>query len=415
MINNDFRLKDKGYSNAPSTREQSRHRWYYYKEGFSEKLVRQGIDLYELNSKSTILDPFNGSGTVTLTASQNLIPSIGFEVNPFTSFVSKSKTLNADPKRLMDQYNKVKESIDRGSKSPLENFSTFTESNKNNSKWLFNKEVLQAYEGGLNIVKNDKSNSSKLLKLALMSSVMDNCNARKDGKCVRYKNDWQEKGYSKETLLTSLDIKVNQIIADLENRIVQRPKIISGDVRKQLGKISEKFDFCITSPPYLNTFDYTDIYRPELFMGKFVKSHEELYRLRLKTLRSHVQARWKHSKKEDFGLLFNKIINDLKRNESQIRHKQIIPMVYAYFDDMEKIFQQLKTKANENAHLWIVVSTSAYANVHIPVDLILADIASNNGWKLREVGVLRDILKRKSKYSPDIDKLRESLIILERK
>lgn len=62
----------------------------------------------------------------------------------------------------------------------------------------------------------------------------------------------------------------------------------------------------------------------------------------------------------------------------------------------------------------MVVSNSAYANEEIPVDLILADIATKNGWKLKEIGVLREIRKRKTKYSPDIETLRESVIILEK-
>lgn len=415
MINNEFEFKNKGYSNAPSTREQSRHRWYYYKEGFSEKLVEKGINLYNLNSNSVIFDPFNGSGTVTLCASQNKIKSIGFEVNPFTGFVSKTKALNAKVSDFKKDSQQVIEELANGGISELENFSTFTKNERNTEKWLFNKDVLRAYEGGIAKIHKNKTNSSKLIKLSLLSSVMENCNARKDGKCLRYKNEWKTKNYNSETFLQSFIKNCSKIEEDLENKIEIRPQIVIGDVRKNIIKVDDSFDFCITSPPYLNTFDYTDIYRPELFMGQFVKSNEELYSLRLKTIRSHVQAKWKLSKKEEFGLLFDKVINQVIKNKHLIRHKQIIPMIYAYFEDMEKIFRQLSLKGKKQAHLWIIVSTSAYANVHIPVDLILADIATSCGWKLREIGVLRDIQKRKSKYSPDIDKLRESLIILERK
>ena len=90
-------------------------------------------------------------------------------------------------------------------------------------------------------------------------------------------------------------------------------------------------------------------------------------------------------------------------------------MILAYFEDMKIVFQQLAMKANRHAHLWIVVSNSAYANEEIPVDLILADVATKNGWRLQEIGVLREIKKRITNYSPDITKLRESVIILEKK
>ncbi|GAB5476317.1 MAG: hypothetical protein Mars2KO_44160 [Maribacter sp.] len=415
MFNNNFEYKDKGYSNAPSTREVSRHRWYYYKEGFSKDLVEKGIQSYDLNKDSIIIDPFNGSGTVTLTAAENGISSYGFEVNPFTSFVSKAKTLNANIHKLNIELNNVVNGIEKGANSKLENFSTFTENKVNTEKWLFNKEVLQAFEGGLNKVLDKRTNVSKLIKLLLLNSAMENCNAKKDGKCVRYKKDWELIGYDKSSFLNSFIENAEKVKNDITTNISIRPHIISGDVRKKLSVLDSNYDFCITSPPYLNTFDYTDIYRPELFMGQFVNSYEELYSLRLKTVRSHVQAKWSLSKKDDFGLLFGKTISEIEKNKDGIRHKQIIPMIYAYFEDMENVLTKLSIKAKKNAHLWIIVSTSAYANVHLPVDLILADIATQNGWKLKEVGVLRDIIKRKSKYSPDIGKLRESLIILEKK
>lgn len=64
-------------------------------------------------------------------------------------------------------------------------------------------------------------------------------------------------------------------------------------------------------------------------------------------------------------------------------HKNIPDMISAYFEDMKGIFTDLKLKADKGASLWFVVSTSAYANEHIPVDLILADIATTVGWNLK--------------------------------
>lgn len=98
MLNNNFDLNNKGLSNADDTRDLPRHRWYFYKEGFSPGLVKKAIDEKGLGSGDIILDPFNGSGTVTLTAATEGIKSLGFEVNPFTSFLSKTKTHNLSRK-----------------------------------------------------------------------------------------------------------------------------------------------------------------------------------------------------------------------------------------------------------------------------------------------------------------------------
>jgi hypothetical protein len=65
----------------------------------------------------------------------------------------------------------------------------------------------------------------------------------------------------------------------------------------------------------------------------------------------------------------------------------------------------------------IVVSTSAYKGVHIPVDLILADLGCEWGFTLKEVYVLR-ALRVAGQQQSDFKQLglplRESLIVLKR-
>lgn len=413
MINRNFDLNNKGVSNALQTLDLPRHRWYYYKEGFSPDLVKKAIKESGVSNNDFVLDPFNGSGTVTLTAAMQGIKSIGFEVNPFTSFLSQTKTANLSQNRFKKVSDRVLADCEKGAKSKLENYSTFSKNeHKGSEKWLFNKEVLMSYTGGYDNLVYKGSKSSRLVSLALISAIMKNCNAKKDGKCLRYKNDWHELKYDKYSFLESLENEFNIIHEDLANRVDVEPRIRTGDSRKLIKDLDKSFKLCITSPPYLNTFDYTDIYRPELFLGGFISSGEELRRLRFKTVRSHVQASWEKSKLVDFGGHFNEVFNKISRKKDQLMHKNIPDMIMAYFEDMQLILKDLKSKATKDANLWFVVSTSAYANEHIPVDLILADIATKVGWKLKEVGVLREIQKRKTKYSPDIDKLRESVVIL---
>lgn len=411
MLNNNFSLNNTGVSNASDTIDLPRHRWYYYKEGFSPALVKSAISEVGLTKDEIILDPFNGSGTVTLTAATEGYNSIGFEVNPFTSFISKSKVISTSKKSFEKSIQETIKKCKEGKVSSLESFSTFSESTKRN-KWLFNQSVIRAFEAGHAFTKNENPNNSKLLKLALISSAMKNSNVKKDGKCVRYKRGWEKLNYNSESFIEAFINESKLISEDLENLIQVKPQIYKGDSRTFISKLDKKFKLCITSPPYLNTFDYTDIYRPELFLGDFISSGEELYNLRLKTVRSHVQANWKMPKEQSYGFSFDEVYNKIKSNPDMLMHKNIPYMILAYFEDMKKIFTDLKEKAEKGASLWFVVSTSAYANIHIPVDLILADIATQVGWNLKEIGVLREIHKRKTRHSPDIDKLRESVIIL---
>lgn len=412
-VNEEFLLRDQNVSTAGDTINIARHRWYYYKEGFSPTLVENAIETLGLTATDLIVDPFNGSGTVTLTAAMNGIKSYGFEVNPFTAFIAKTKVKSVGVNTFDNVCQDVLAGVNKQKKSPLLTFSTFSEYS-NKSKWLFNADILNSFEGGMSILDKIRDESVKdIMKLSLIGSTMDNSNARRDGKCLRYKNHWADLNFDKVSFSVALEKRLLAIREDLlnEEELID-PQIICGDSRSIIEQeLAEKFSLCITSPPYLNTFDYTDIYRPELFLGKFVNSMNELYNLRLNTVRSHVQAKWSKPTQNNFGTLYDVAIREILQRRENLMHKDIPLMIQAYFEDMQNILLALRNKAKNEAELWLVVSTSAYAGIEIPVDMIIGEIGNKVGWYLKDIGVLRYLKKRKSKYSDDINQLRESVVI----
>jgi DNA modification methylase len=400
----------KNISNAVNYHSLPRFRWYGYKEGFSPKLVESAIREVELKKSDYILDPFNGSGTVTLTASMNNIASVGIEVNPFVAFVAKTKMENCSSKKFHDNIANVLFSAAKGKESMLETFSTFTEKS-GREKWLFNNDVLRAFEGGWQATNNIGLSLRKIFRLSLIGAAMDNCNAAKDGKCLKYRNNWQNKKFGKDTFIASLKERLEKNERDLENIVIpQIAAIINNDARETIKNIPGKYKLCITSPPYLNSFDYTDIYRPELFLGKFIKSAGGLRKLRFKTIRSHIEIVLPKPIKYSFGEIYSSFHRRISECETTWS-SQIPIMIQSYFEDMEGILSDLLRKAKKEGELWLVVANSIYAGIEVPVDLILAEIGTRNGWRLKKIETLRYIYRRKTNYCADIEKIRESLLV----
>lgn len=73
-------------------------------------------------------------------------------------------------------------------------------------------------------------------------------------------------------------------------------------------------DLVITSPPYLNSRDYTDTYMLELKTLGFTDSAAEIRKLREKTLRSHVQIKW-----EDDTQINNVLLTETLRKLEVLR------------------------------------------------------------------------------------------------
>ena len=261
-----------------------------------------------------------------------------------------------------------------------------------------------------------------LLRLALLGAAMDCCNAARDGKCLRYAKNWRNHQPRIRQFRERFESRTDIIGADLATTPLNaaRASILLGDARRLVAKASkEKFRLCVTSPPYLNSFDYSDVYRPELFLGGFVRSNRSLMKIRLQTIRSHVQANWEPPKKEHFGTLYDNCIEEIRDYADTLWDPRLPTMIQAYFEDMEGVLRGLRQRAHTNASLWLVVSTSAYAGVEVPVDLILAEIGQRSGWFLREVGVLR-YLRSSSQHVQHVEEqerksvpLRESVVILD--
>ncbi|MGN6181392.1 MAG: DNA methyltransferase [Mucilaginibacter sp.] len=420
----DGPYKNKDFFNFISTSEQPRHQWYYFKEGFSSALVKEAIGAIDKKKPLKILDPFSGSGTTALTSSLLGHAATGIEVNPFLHFTSEIKTKAwAIPyDKSMKDLNEVLKKSRSGAFSALEGFSTFT-AKEGLDKWLFNTSVIRRYTSVINAIDKCVDEEQKpLFRFAALIAAMDCANVKKDGKGVRYKKNWKDVAYAGSDFERNFSETFKKIASDINSNPITKkhePKIFLSDSRGQFLNPDFKednYDLVITSPPYLNSFDYTDIYRPELFLGGFIRNNEELRELRLKTLRSHVQVDW--NPEITYVAEYLKKYHDIiVSNKDQLWNKRIPVMIEAYFDDLAVILKNVKERMRKGGQVWLVVSTSAYAGVHIPVDLIIGEIGHELGLRLKGIHCLRYLRTSSQQYTQlqtNKAPLRESLIILEK-
>ena len=426
MISHDELLVDGLYSgkdfyNFIQTSRLPRHRWYSFKEGFSASLIEEAIKCNKKPSrKLNILDPFCGCGTTLLTAALSDNLSTGIEVNPFLVFTSKVKVSSGKwhRKNYMRRLNQVIDNARDVLPSSLDGFSTFTKK-PDLSKWLFNKGVIEQFTSLVKSIDIYGDSYSKAFKLSALAAVMACCNAKPDGKGVRYKKDWKTIKYSKRHVINRFRSHARMVINDVNEFSIKDenvPNILRGDSREILSAIeTNDYDLVVTSPPYLNSFDYTDIYRPELFIGNFITSNEALKELRLRTIRSHVQVDWPQTTTFESELLAP-VIKKLE-GANDLWNSRIPLMVNAYFDDLWKVFQGLWSKLKVGGEAWIVVSTSAYGGVQIPTDFILADVGRNVGFQLNGIHCLRRLRASGQQWKQFNTKefpLRESLVVLKK-
>ena len=406
-------------SKVDSNRELPRHRWYALKEGFSEALVAEAVARANPRSdRLRILDPFAGSGTTLVAAGRLGHDATGIEVNPFLAFASRIKCTPGDWD-CKEFGRVVRDALDASKKavrSPLEGTSTFTE-RPGLERWLFNRGLLRGFTA-MQALLADTPRYGAPLRLALFASLMECCNAKRDGKCLRYRRDWKDHRKRPEDLRAAFSRRAAEMLEDANSSVFDHGGllVLAGDARRELtGLEPERYDLVVTSPPYLNSFDYSDVYRPELFAGGFVRDNSQLRSIRLSTIRSHVQVGWNPSDTNASSLL-TPLLEEL--DDKELWDKRLPSMVRSYFVDMALVLREAARATRQGGQAWIVVSTSAYGGVHLPVDLVLADVGTHNGWDLLGVYVLRSLRSAGQHWARQATRrkppLRESLVILKR-
>jgi hypothetical protein len=395
----------------------TRHQWYFVKEGFPTAFVERVLEREDLGDGDIIVDPFCGGGTTAVVGCGRGHKVFGAEVNPFLHLVSNAKVTALDGSLFREQMLRIVKEAERSAPSPLEGFSTFSEGNRWN-RWLFPTAVLRSFEAARQAIHDTPGGHRDVLLLALIGAAMDCCNATRDGKCLRYKREWMGREATAADFRSSFSRRCDVIAKDLDGSANNYglARIVEGDVRSTITTaFPSDFRLCITSPPYLNSFDYTDVYRPELFLGSFVSNMAELRDLRLRTIRSHVQADWARPVEDDFGTLYSSTISEIQAAREFLWDKRIPLMIQAYFEDMRLVLSSLRVRGRDDSALYLVVSTSAYAGIEVPVDLILAEIGQRVGWSLREIVVLRNLRSssqhvRRAESGRPPCALRESLV-----
>ncbi|MCL5066808.1 MAG: hypothetical protein M1368_00450, partial [Thaumarchaeota archaeon] len=187
-----------------------------------------------------------------------------------------------------------------------------------------------------------------------------------------------------------------------------------GDVRKEIAQVpNESIDLVITSPPYLNSRDYTDSYIVELWLLDFVRSYQELKELRNRTLHSHVQVKIGEIPYPNLAKL-DTIVSQLVSNSEKFWNKELVNMVKGYFADMDSLFIQLALKMEKGKKIYLNVANSAYYGVEIAVDEIIGEISEIRGFKVIEIREARRI-RPSSQQNSVIDSLRESVVVMERR
>jgi DNA modification methylase len=415
QINHDL---DRTLVSFQANKKKNGHRWYKYKEGFSSDLIRYILEKLSLDS-GCILDPFAGSGAALFTASELGVRSVGIELLPSSAEIIEVRCLlrNGDAGEMADKIRAFNESLAWQNPGVSRSFPHIRI-----TRGAFPAETevkLGRYLDEAAKVSDDSLR--RVLFFAAMCVLEDVSYTRKDGQYLRWDyrsgRTWGKKQFSKGVIsefTLAISAKLDQIANDLRCGHSQLPgfwptknpekiTLIQGSCLDILPKLDmESFDGLVTSPPYCNRYDYTRTYALELAM--LGVGEEEIRSLRQAMLSCTVENR----EKEDLGKkvgetqlqlainafqsqeLLNLILDylDSCRKEGLLNNNGVPRMVRNYFKELAVVIFECARLLKPGAPFVMVNDNVRYQGVHIPVDLILSEIAQKAGFDIEAIWVL---------------------------
>jgi hypothetical protein len=415
--------RQNGYA-PPTTNQEADdiafQRWYKFKEAFSPRFVADALGSVGFTPR-TCLDPFGGSGTTALTCQFLNIRPTTIEVNPFLGDVIEAKLSSYDVDALIRDRGQVarrvaaivsrrKASIDR--REFVEAPPTLIEPGQN-GRWIFDAEIasrLLAYRRAIDEL--DNAETRRLLRVILGSLLVPASNVVVNGKGRRYRAESRRHMLRPAHIDAMFDDAFQRSLYDVcryGERSCREYALFRGDARAAIDGI-EDIDVALFSPPYPNSFDYTDIYNVELWMLGYLGTRHDNRRLREATLRSHVQIKRPFGDTPLESRTLARALAELECRRPELWNADIPAMVRAYFEDLLVVLASARRALSSRGQVMLVVGDSRYAGVVIDVAKIIGELAHTAGLRKVRSRAVRSM--RSSAQQGGAYDLRERLLTL---
>lgn len=405
------------------------HDWYRFVLSYPPHLVRDYISDFGLDERSTILDPFCGTGTTLVEAKLNRIRAVGLETNPFPHFASMVKTdWNVVPDELQSFAAQVSQSTyaelaDQGiddqalTCAPNVELRTLNERAtraliKNSISPLPLHKTLVLLEQ-INRYQDTVSHKYGILALgnALVTSLGN----------LRFGPEVGVGKIKRDVPVVAVWMhEIRRMIGDLQlvyGQSYPEASVLLADAREPAQAVEENsIDAVITSPPYPNEKDYTRTTRLESVVLGFVKDMSHLRSFKKTFLRSNTRGVYKADRDDEWIA----DVEEIQRLAAAIEARRVelgktsgFEKLYArvtrlYFGGMARHFSELRRILKPGARLAYVVGDQAsYLRVMIRTGQILTDIVERLGYQVERIDLFRTRFATATQ-----SELREEVVVL---
>ncbi|MGC8567486.1 MAG: DNA methyltransferase [Caldisphaera sp.] len=356
------------------------HGFFKYPCKFIPQIPRWAILKYT-NPHDFVLDPFAGSGTTLVEAVLYNRDALGVDFDKFSQLLCKTKTVNLSNDQI-EYLHGIKETLFSEKAEKI----SFKPDIHNIDHWFSEDtitELLNLKEKINQIYIRSKDEKIYNFLLVCFATIIRKCSYADDTSPKPYVSTKFKKNPLpvKETFLKTLDSYLRKI-DEYKDRRIGNAFLIAEDARRINTSIyDEKVSLAVTSPPYINAFDYVRSLRLENawlgFYGDSTIKDIKKRQVGTEIIPSEIYKK-KISKTQNEKL--DSILNNIYKKD-----KKRAFVVLKFFKDMEKNLIEVRRLLKIGSHYIIVVGDSKIRGIDVPTHEILIDIAKRRGYKLENI------------------------------
>lgn len=375
------------------------HSWFRYPAGYSYKLVDQIFLENELGPGSWVYDPFSGTGTTLVCAKSKGINGYGVEAHSFVHWVASVKLYwEFNYGNLWEQIENLSRDISSYVNKTLKTADT---------KDVFPELVYKCYHPQtlkelyllrefINGAEFD-DHLRQLMKLALTDTLRNAAAAGTGWPYIAPKKNTGDKPpkHALQIFLSTFK-KMGQHLysagQDIPDCDIHN---VLGDSRLKQNITDNQIDLALTSPPYLNNYDYADRTRLETYFWDIAQTWKDittLYRDKLLVAATTQVVRRHHEVNEVLSTEIKDLdfetYNTIQSVIFQLAEKRLTKggkkdydlMVALYFNGILSIIQETFRILKPGAKFFLILGDSAPYGVHIPTEKVIGRLGKAVGF-----------------------------------
>lgn len=350
------------------------HGMFKYPCKFIPEIPRWGINSFLPEKRGVIFDPFSGSGTTLLEANVNGIDAYGTEIDDVAKLIIKVKTtvLNSTQMEILEQcYLEIINIIAR------DDAMLFRPEIANLEHWFSADTINELGRMKVYIDNIMDVEIRDFFKLCMVSIIKRVSNADDTSPKPYVSNKIKKTPPTVEKEFSSVFRRYKQMMLDLLS--VERmgnTEIIQGDALE--FSVPLGIDLAITSPPYINAFDYGRTMRLEnLWLATLT---EEMLREKKSKYVGTEKINTKKEKRE-LSILTKSTLLKVYYDQIVEQDEKRALIVKKFFEDMEDNLRSVYNQMNIGGKYIIVIGNSTIRKVNVESWKVIEEIANKMGFK----------------------------------